>query len=198
MVLGREWPQFWLVATGQGILLPNKTRRQHLIDFINSTKDWLKMNWIHSRWFSKQPNSNFKLKQNSKQSCVTYLLTRWNISGARGHASPLPVTMLVLSLHFHSLCQPTDLTTQILLIASLNLSPYPHCRMLCLCLHLLKCHLWSIQLLCLYFYWLQLFLFLFSMAQISVIFGKQMFFSVWTILLIEQKSICYERPHALG
>lgn len=74
------------------------------------------MNWIHTRWFSKQPNTAFKLlqiktktKQNSKHSGV-YLLNHLNIGEAHGHTNLFPVTTQILSLYFHDLYRPKRLS----------------------------------------------------------------------------------------
>jgi len=133
------------------------------------------MNWIQT----KQPN-NLVLPPHSLE-YLEHMVPH-----------PPPVTSLVWVFISHICAGPHTLQTCILLITSLNPSLYPHFRELCLCLQLLRCHLWSIELLCLYFYWLQLFLSLFSMAQISVIWGKQVFFfffPVWIILLTLSKNL---------
>lgn len=131
------------------------------------------MNWSHTRWFSKQPNTAFKLlqiktktKQNSKHSGV-YLLNYWNIGGAHGHSSLFPVTTQILSLYFHDLYRPKRLS-----------DPYPTDHFLePEPIYPLQSALFGSAIVQMsYFYWFQLFLFLFSMAQISAMFGKQMVF----------------------
>lgn len=140
------------------------------------------MNWIQT----KQPK-NLVLPPHS----LEYLWSAWSHTRLQSPAwfgSSLPI-----------ICAgPHSLQTCILLITSLNLSPYPHFRELCLCLQLLRWYLWSIELLCLYFYWLRLFLFLFSMAQICAIWGKQVFFQCgWFCSHLAKTLTCYKRSSAL-
>ena len=143
---------------------------------------------LDSRFYKLNKKTSLRwieFKQNSKQSGVDYLLTHWNICGAHGptpssshqpgFGSSLPPSVLAHTAHRPVSYWSLPWTPAHILIAE---------RFVYVC-SWLRCHLWSIELLCLYFCWLQLFLFLFSMCN----FWETDVFSVWMILLTLSKNL---------
>ena len=114
-------------------------------------------------------NSN----KTAKQSGVTSSLT--GIFGAHG-PTPASSHQPGLGLHFPCLCWPTQFTD--LYPTDHVLEPEPISSFQSALFMSAVAQMPSVKhrAVVRYFYWLQLFLFLFSMAQICVIWGKQVFF----------------------